>query len=104
MYDFYNNYKNFKRRWYIFQFGGFTLTKELSLHSFNDYLVFTMALKDFFADLNIFGFANGTDAIIDISPYLIDSFNFDQNLNLIQELYSNITIDNNIFGYVNKLK
>ena len=100
MYDFYNEYKNFKRRWYIFNINNFNLNKELSLHSFNDYLILTMTGDSYYANLIIFGFANGTDSVIDISPYLIDSYNYDQDLNLIQELYNNITIDNNIFGYV----
>ena len=100
MYDFYNEYKNMKRRWYLFNLDDFGLNKELSLHSFNDYLMLTMTGDSYYADLIIFGFANGTDSIIDISPYLMDTSNYNTNLNLIQEMYSNITIDNNIFGYI----
>ena len=100
MYDLYNDYKNFIRRRYFFNIKGFPLNKELSLHSFNDYLIFTMTGGEYFADLMIFGFANGTDSVIDIAPYLIDSPNYNQNLNLLREMYNNITIDNNIFGYV----
>ena len=60
----------------------------------------TMTGGFYYADLIIFGFANGTDSIIDISPYLMDSFNYNKDLNIIQEMYNNIKIDNNIFGYV----
>ena len=54
----------------------------------------------FFADLIIFGYANGTDSVINISPYLKDSDDYSSALNIITELYSKISIDNNVFGYV----
>ena len=79
LYDLYNNYLNLKRRWYYFDIAAFKLVKELSLYSFNDYLMLTMTGGSYYADLIIFGFANGTDSIIDISPYLMDSFNYNEN-------------------------
>ena len=54
----------------------------------------------YYADLIIFGYANGTDTVTSISSYLIDSDDFLSSLNIITELYNKITIDNNIFGYV----
>ena len=60
-----------------------------------------------FANLIIFGYANGTDPVFNnISYYLMDSDNFSSSLNIIKELYSKITIDNNIFGYsqIEKIK
>ena len=64
----------------------------------------TMTGGYYIAYLIIFGYANGTDSIIDISPYLIDSQNYDEDLNLIKEIHANITIDNNIFGYIKEDK
>ena len=54
----------------------------------------------------IFGYANGTDGEIDISPYLSDSDSDNPDINLVTKLLENIIIDNNIFGYeiVNKIK
>ena len=103
MHDLYNNYKNLKRRWYYFNINGFNLNKELSLYSFNDFLMLTMtggSDDHLYVNLMIFGFANGTDSVIDIAPYLSDSPNYNPNLHLIKELYSKVSIDNNIFGYV----
>ena len=99
LYDLYNNYQNVKMRWYLISISNLGLKKELSLYSFNDYLMLSITGSSF-ADLIIFGYANGTDSIIDISPYLSDSLNYKEDLNLITELYNNITIDNNIFGYI----
>ena len=100
LYDLYNNYQNVKTRWYYFNIEGISLTKELSIYSFNDYLMLTMTGGYYFADLVIFGYANGTDSIINISPYLKDSYDYSSSLNIITELYSKISIDNNVFGYV----
>ena len=53
----------------------------------------------------IFGYANGTDNTIDISPYFMDD-NINNENNLITKLIENIHIDNNLFGYqiVEKIK
>ena len=93
-----------KRRWYFFDISEIDLKKELSIYSFNNYLMLTMTGGYYIAYLIIFGYANGTDSIIDISPYLIDSQNYDEDLNLIKEIHANITIDNNIFGYIKEDK
>ena len=48
----------------------------------------------------IFGYANGTDNIIDISNYLSDHENCDQQINKFYELLNGtFTIENNIFEY-----
>ena len=57
----------------------------------------------------ILSYANVTDSIIDISPYLIENINNNgesNQQNLISKLQENIKIDNNIFGYelVNQIK
>ena len=48
----------------------------------------------------IIGYANGTDSTIDISSYFSDSDNHDVNINFTSFLFENLTIDNNIFGYI----
>ena len=98
MYDIYNDYKNIKMRWYFVNIKDIGLKKELSLYTYNDYLMFTITGSNF-ADLIIFGYANGTDSIIDISPYFENSLNYNSELNLIFEIFDNLTIDNNIFSY-----
>ena len=98
MYDLYNDYKNIKMRWYLINIKDIGLKKELSLYTYNDYLLFTITGSNF-ADLIIFGYANGTDTVINISPYLENSLNFNAELNLITEIFNNLTIDNNIFDY-----
>ena len=47
----------------------------------------------------IFGFANGTDHEIDISPYLMDTGYYNSENNLYDYLMTKMSIDNNIFGY-----
>ena len=98
LYDLYNNYQNLKLRWYLIDISTIGLKKELSLYSFNDYLMISITGSSF-ADLIIFGYANGTDSNINLLPYLEDSSKYDNRLNLMKELYNNITIDNNIFAY-----
>ena len=58
----------------------------------------------FFADLIIFGYANETDIVKNISYYLIDSDDFSDSLNIITEMHSKIIFDNNIFGYTQEEK
>ena len=96
-----------KTRWYYFNIQSINLEKELSLYSFNGYLMLSMTGKSnnhFFADLIIFGYANGTDVVKNISYYLIDSDDFSDSLNIITEMYSKIIFDNNIFGYTQEEK
>ena len=105
LYDLYNNYQSLKMRWYFVNIINLGLKKELSLYTFNDFLMLTLTGSNF-ANLIIFGYANGTDKTIDISPYLKDYTGFDPNINLVTKLFENLTIDNNLFGYVetNQLK
>ena len=102
LYDLYNDYKNAKLRYYIYNIEKIKITKELSLYSFNNYLMLSITGGYYFADLLIFGYANGTDSVINISPYLLDSYDYvdDSPLNLFSQLYSNISIDNNVFFFV----
>jgi hypothetical protein len=48
----------------------------------------------------IIGYANGTDSTIDISSFFSNSDNYDVSINFTSFLFENLTIDNNIFGYI----
>ena len=47
----------------------------------------------------IFGYANGTDDIADISRFFNDTSNYQKEKTFFDYLYENLTIENNIFGY-----
>jgi len=104
--DLYNNYYNIKFRYYSYTSSKYYFEKELSGYNYNDYFIFTITAVEkekgegtYNSLLMIFGYANGTDGEIDISPYLSDSDSYDPDINLVTKLLENITIDNNIFGY-----
>ena len=106
LFDFYNDYNKMKMRKYIFHYPTKRFAKEMAAYIYNGYTLFTATLgnidddpQDIFAIMMIFGFANGTDHIIDISPYLMDTGYYDESNNLYEYLISTMTIDNNIFGY-----
>ena len=46
-----------------------------------------------------FGYANGTDSIIDISKFLFKD-KYDNSNNFFAFLFKNLTLENNIFGYL----
>ena len=54
----------------------------------------------------MFGYPNGIDFEIDISPYFIDRDNYTASINLYNDLFKTMKIVNNIFGYeiVNEIK
>ena len=52
-----------------------------------------------FPVLILFGYANGTDNEINISPYLIDCDDYIASYNLVYDLVENLTIKNNLFNY-----
>ena len=107
LFDFYNDYSGLKIREYRFGYSGKIFGKELAARMYNEYIVFTGTLGDTYWDtinncfslMMIFGFGNGTDHTIDISPYLADTGYYDDNYNLYQYLYNNMSVDNNIFDY-----
>ncbi len=71
---------------------------------YNGYILFTATLSNAgqnktFASMMIFGFGNGTDHEIDISPYLMDTGYYSSTNNLYNYLISKMVIDNNIFAY-----
>ena len=106
LFDFYNDYQKMRMRKYIFHYPNKRFAKEVSAYMYNGYILFSATLgesnedpQNIFAIMMIFGFANGTDHTIDISPYLMDTGYYDGESNLYNYLMSNMSIDNNIFGY-----
>ena len=102
--DLYNTYNEYKMRHYKFDYPGKRFAKEMDASIYNGYIVFTATLSnnaqnETFAIMMLFGFANGTDHTIDISPYLMDTGSYDSSNNLYDYLMTTMSIDNNIFGY-----
>ena len=112
--DFYGSYTNIKFRRYKYNiFSGKKLKKELAVFSFRgEFLSFSSTIgqenedKPYSSFLLFFGYPNGTDFIIDISPYFKDSENYNSTKNLYDDLMANMKIENNIFEYkkVDKIK
>jgi len=98
----YNNYAEMIIREFQFYYPGFKFNKEASPYIYNDYLLLSTALSYDWktsAIIMIFGYANGTDIILDIYPYLMDINTYDESYNLYNYLNGTLSIDNNIFGY-----
>ena len=83
--DFYNNFAEMKMREFRFYYSDKRFVKEMSAYDYNGYIFFSATLdntdnsgNNIFSILMIFGFANGTDLTIDISPYLADSGNYNE--------------------------
>ena len=117
LYDLYNWYSGLKVRYYNFGFVNEKISqfsKELSGFIYNEFLTFTATVlppgssnsENFFPILMIFGYANGADFEINISPYFIDSDVYSSSINLVNDLIDHLQIDNNIFSYekVQKIK
>ena len=107
LFDLYETYTKISIRYYFYYLQNSQLSSEISAFIYNDFLAFTGTLvknsdtSDTFSIFMIFGYANGTDSEIDISPYLLDSPNYNNSLNLYDYLTDNLIIENNIFGYEN---
>jgi len=93
------------------------LKNQISGYIYNNYLIFatTSILKDednnlidnnYFSIFMIFGYANGTDRIVDISEFLNDNENYNPDKSFFNFLNDELIIENNIFGYEpdNKIK
>ena len=87
IFDFFNGCSNFKIRKYSYSIPD-TLHKEIQGYSYNGYIIFTFCSNpdDIYSTLLFFGYANGTDFEIDISPYLMDTPSYDSNYNLYNRL------------------
>ena len=104
LFDFYNNYDGYKIREYVFSYTNKRFAKEIAAYMYNGYVILCTTLNNsevnsIFSALIIFGFGNGTDHEIDISPYLMDTGYYTDTNNLYTYLINNMSIDNNIFGY-----
>ena len=111
--DLYNNYQNFKVRYYSYNSSKYYFDYDLTGYNYNDFFIFTTTAINKQLDnpnniplLIIFGYVNGTDVEIDIKTYLSDTDLYDIHNNIVTQLIENIYIDNNIFGYEidNKIK
>ena len=103
VFDLYNDYSNMKIRVYNYDLSDYKADKEFSAFIYNkNYLAFTSTVVSptFYSIFMMFGYPNGTDNIIDISPYFMDIENYDLNNNFINKLLEGLTINNNIFGYI----
>ena len=78
------------------------MAKELSAHVYNNYLAFSTTVYHpaIYSIFMIFGFGNGTDFTVDISPHLMDTGEYIPGNHLVTRLLQNLTINNNIFGYI----
>ena len=108
----------FENVWYFIYLDNYIPKINILGYSYNDYLLFaTTSLKkddinsserdkNYLSLFMMFGYANGTDNIIDISIYLENENNNQQNNDFYQFLKNSITIENNIFEYYseNKIK
>ena len=107
LYDIYNSYSQVKIRPYYFDLDIYQLKKELTAYVFNGFLIFSSTAvtpvsdsnNEFFSILVFFGYPNGTDHEIDISPYLMDVDGYSNTNNIYNYLMSNMIIENNIFNY-----
>ena len=110
--DINKNTKDLTTRVYHLFLENLVPKMKLSAYVYNSYLLFaTTAIlegdnsnygetENYFSIFMIFGYANGTDNIIDISNYLSDHENCDQQINKFYELLNGtFTIENNIFEY-----
>jgi len=103
--DLFNDNKNAEMRKYEYELSPHKFAKELSgliYYNHDNYLAFTSAVDNsgMYSIFMIFGFANGTDFTINISPHLMDTGEYTTGNDLVTRLLKNMTIDNNIFGYV----
>ena len=107
LYDLYNNYANMKIRQYYYNLVNIQPIKELTAYVYNGFLIFSTTAvspvnytsSDYYSILAFFGYPNGTDYTLDISPYLMDTGFYSDDNNIYTELMSKMKIENNIFGY-----
>ena len=108
LYDLYNSYTNVKIRTYYYNLYPYQLRKELTAYTYNEFLIFSSTAvnppsyktSNYISMLIFFGYPNGTDHIIDISPYLMDIDDYNNANNIYTYLKSKMVIENNIFGYI----
>ena len=111
-----NSYQGHDFKLYQFNLGNsnqLKFAKDLYIGMFKGYLLFTSTLSsnsdsanDYFSYLIFFGYVNGTDFTIDISPFLADIEGYDSNKDFVKYLLNYASVDNNIFSYnlIRKIK
>ena len=97
LFDFYNEYAGMKIREYKFYYPEKRFAKEMAAYMYNGYILFTATLSGdnpniTFASMMLFGFGNGTDHEIDISPYLMDTGYYVNSNNLYDYLRGSVMI------------
>ena len=83
-----------------FNYNGFLLFASSGLINIQDYFFNKDDFNNYLSMFMIFGYANGTDTIINIAEFLFkDNNNNRIRNNFFTFLYKNFTIENNIFEY-----
>ena len=114
LFDFSDSDNKIRERIYkIYLYGlyNYVIYRELSSISYNDYLTLSLSAcysypcdksnsnSNYYSLIIIFGYINGTETNINISHYLSEFSEINNNENIIDALLENIKIDNNIFGF-----
>ena len=103
--DFNNDYSKLKMRLFHHkQPNDVQFIKEFKGYIYNGFFTFTSTVAavnsdEYYSILLFYGYPNGTDFEIDISPYLMDTGNYQPENNLFNRLMLNLTVENNIFQY-----
>ena len=112
LFKLYNGYEAINIKYYRFILNNQIisgLVNEIAGFVFNQVLGFTATVKptapndgqdNVFPIFILFSYPNGTDSEIDIYPFLMDSGDYNETNYLFNYLMENMTIDNNIFGFI----
>ena len=100
LFDFFDNYNKVKIREYHENFDNkYQLELEFAGDVYNGHLIYTAVTKDVHSSiLMIFGYANATDEIIDVSNYFAE-IDVNNEYSMFRFLRDRTIIENNIFGY-----
>ena len=106
LFDLYQSYTDMAVRYYKYNLNDKVFQNDFSAFLFNGFLVFSSTIRNadsiednYYSILLMFGYPNGTDFEIDISPYFADIEGYSNENNLYNFLIEKMKIDNNIFGY-----
>jgi hypothetical protein len=96
-----------KTRQYYYHLDDYQLRKELTLYTYNGFLIFSSTAvtpksyetTNYISLLVFFGYPNGTDFEIDISPYIYNADEYSSSNNIFVRLNATMIVENNIFGY-----
>ena len=84
LFDFFNEYTKIIISIYEYDLSYYDIVKDITFYYFNNFIYFTAAYYyyDMCSLLIVFGYSNGNDISIDISPYLLDNDNSNININI----------------------